>query len=102
MASHRSLPRGQILNWQVTARTKAGARPRPAPPAPEARFLVLAADVVARIEKIRGEHPGNPLLIAALYANAGALDEAVSMLRAADPAAAQPFRESIQKIRRAE
>jgi len=37
-----------------------------------------------------------------LYAKAGALEDAAEALRAMDPVSAQRFKESIEKIRRAE
>jgi hypothetical protein len=96
------LPRGKVLSWQVTARTATGTVRQPAPPAPEARFQVVEPEVVERIEKMRRDSPGNPLLLAALYAHAGALDEAEALLRAMDSSAAQSYREALQKVRKGE
>jgi hypothetical protein len=94
-----ALPRGKVLTWQVTIRTAAGIVQAPAPPDPDARFQIVEPAVVERIETIRREFPGNPLLLAALHAHAGALDAAESLLKSMDPAASQRFRESLHRIR---
>jgi len=97
-----ALPRGQVLIWQVTA-DRAGRRIRaPQPPAPEARFEVVTEDVANHIAAIEQQHPGNSLLRAVLFANAGALDEAEEALRAMDSSASERYRESIAKIRKPE
>jgi hypothetical protein len=96
------LPIGKTLIWQVTAHTAAGSVHAPTPPEPEARFQVVAPDAVERIEKARRDFPGNSLLLAVLYAQVGALDDAEQVLRLMEPVAAQPFFESLRKIRRAE
>jgi hypothetical protein len=94
------LPRGKVLIWQVTARTPAGNVREPSPPTPEARFQIVAPDVAQHIESIRRDFPGNPLLLAALYAHAGALDDAESALQALDAMTSQSYRESLRKMRR--
>ena len=96
------LPVGKVLNWQVTARTASGTIHAPNPPEPEARFQVVAPEVAARIEKMRREFPGNPLLIALLASQAGALDETEASLRSMDMSHAQPFLEHLRKIRNPE
>jgi hypothetical protein len=96
------LPHGIALNWQVTAKTRNGSVRAPMPPAPEARFRVLDPEVGQRIDAIRRDHPGNPLLLAALYAHEGALDDAQTALQAIDNATAQSYVESLMKIRRGE
>jgi hypothetical protein len=94
------LPRGQVLYWQVSANLGGRSIHAPAPPAPEARFEVVAQEVSDRIEAVRREHPGNPLLLAVLCANAGALDDAELVLQGMDGAAAQHYKESLQKLRK--
>jgi hypothetical protein len=96
------LPIGKVLNWQVTAKTASGSIHAPNPPEPEARFQVVAPEVAARIEKLRVDFPGNPLLLALLYSQAGALDETEAALRSMDLAKAQPFLEHLRKIRNPE
>jgi len=93
------LPRGRVLNWQVTARVGADSVHAPVPPAPEARFSVIPADAEAQIDAARRAHPGNHLLLAALYANAGALDDAARELGDVEPATAKPYLDSLQRMR---
>jgi hypothetical protein len=94
------LPRGKVLNWQVSATVRGTSIHAPKPPAAEARFEVASQEVAGRIEAIRRDHPGNPLLMAVLYANAGALDDAEEALHGDDSVVAQRFRASIQSIRK--
>jgi hypothetical protein len=93
------LPRGRVLNWQVTAQVGRDTVHAPVPPAPEAHFAVIPADAAAAIEAARRDHPGNHLLLAALYAKAGALDDAAHELDALDPATAQPYRDSLKRMK---
>jgi len=93
------LPRAKLLKWQVTIRTAARTVKAPAPPEPEARFQIVEREVAPRIEAMRRQFPGNPLLLAALYAHAGALDDAESLLKSMDPGASQSYRESLRRIR---
>jgi hypothetical protein len=94
------LPRGVTLKWRVTARTRSGAtRQAPADGEPEARFQVIPQATVDRIETMRRDFPGNPLLLAALFANAGALDAAEDHLKAVEAATGARYRESIRNIR---
>jgi len=95
----QALPRGRVFNWQVTARVGGESIHAPGPPAPEARFSVIPADTEAQIETARRTHPGNHLLLAAMYARAGDLDDAAHELDALDPAAAKPYRDSLQRMR---
>jgi len=95
-----ALPRSRILNWQVTATIGETTVRAPQPPAPEAKFEVVAADVAASIESARRDHPSNHLLLAVLMAKAGALDDAtqeVDALAASDAAPAALLRESLKK-----
>jgi len=97
-----ALPRGQVLIWQVTAEVRGKRVRAPQPPAREARFEVVPEEVANHINAIAQQHPGDSLLRAVLYANAGALDEAEEALRAMDFATGQRYRESIKKIRNPE
>jgi hypothetical protein len=101
--SEQPLARGRIYNWQVTA-TAGGATFRsPVPPAPEARFQVVAAADARSIETARRDHPGNHLLLAVLMASVGALDDATAELEAlasTDAPAALALRESLNQIRK--
>jgi hypothetical protein len=97
-----ALPRGQVLSWQVTADVRGKRVRAPQPPAREARFEVVSKETADRIAAIAQQHPGDSLLRAVLYANAGALDEAEEALRAMDSESAQRYRESIRNIRNPE
>jgi hypothetical protein len=94
-----ALPRGRILNWQVTATVNGSPVRAPQPPAPEARFEVVASETAAAIDAARREHPGNHLLLAVLLAKAGAVDEAMTeldALSATDAGTAAALRESLK------
>jgi hypothetical protein len=93
------LPRGRIFNWQVTAQVGGDSVHAPVPPAPEARFSVIPADTEGQIVDARQHHPENHLLLAAMYAKAGALDDAAHELDGLDPATAKPYRESLARMR---
>lgn len=99
----RALPRGRVYNWQVTATIGGREVQTPMPPAPEARFQVVAAEAASEIETVRRDHPGNHVLLAALYAKAGDLDDAVQevdALAATDAATAAALKDSIERMRR--
>jgi hypothetical protein len=99
----KPLPRGRILNWQVSAHAGGRTVRAPEPPAAEARFQVLPSETVDEIESAGLKHPGNHLLLAVLYAGAGALDEAageLDQLAATDPAMAASLRASLAEIRK--
>ena len=71
-----ALARGANYTWTVTASTSNGEVRTPAPPQPEAVFQVMASGPAADIEgALRGPANGH-LLLAVLYAKAGAVDEA--------------------------
>src|SRR5205085_12694103 len=65
------LARDRIYNWQVSATAGGRTVNAPVPPAPEARFQVVAPEIAREIESARREHPGNHLLLAVLYSKAG-------------------------------
>jgi hypothetical protein len=95
----RALARGRIYNWQVSATIGGKTVHAPTPPAPEARFQVVAQEMADGIESARREHPENHTLLAALYAQAGAVEDAgkeLDRLAASDPTAAATLRESLK------
>jgi hypothetical protein len=99
----RPLARGRIFNWQVTAKVGGRTVRAPVPPAAEARFQVVSEDAASQIETARREHPQNHLLLAALCAKAGALDDSakeVDALAATDATLAQSLRQSLDEIRK--
>jgi hypothetical protein len=95
----QALTRGRIYNWQVSATIAGKTVHAPTPPAPEARFQVVTQETADGIESARREHPGNHTLLAALYAKAGAVEDAgkeLDQLALVDPAAAAALRESLK------
>jgi hypothetical protein len=96
------LPTGVLLNWQVTAKLGDTVIHAPEPPAPEARFLVLDNAAAAEIRNAQRSRPDDALLLATIYARAGALDDAaeqVERLSATNAALAESLRTSLQKLR---
>ena len=81
---------------------RVGSIHAPNPPEPEARFQVVAPDVAARIAKMRRDFPGNPLLLALMCSQAGALDDAETALRSMEMTQSQRFLEHLRKIRNPE
>jgi hypothetical protein len=97
---YRPLARGRIYNWQVTATIAGKTIHAPTPPAPEARFQVVAQESADRIEMARREHPTNHVLLAALYAKAGDVVNAgkeLDQLAATDPPTAAALRQSLKQ-----
>lgn len=80
-----SLPRGGIYQWQVKANSHGQTITEPSPPAPDAKFMVLAADVESQVEKARASGPLGCLLAAALLSSAGAHSEAQRELNQLPP-----------------
>jgi hypothetical protein len=104
-ASVRPLPRGQTYTWQLTALIKGKQLRAPVPPAPEARFQVLAQAEAEQLEEAQRQRANSHLLLGLLYARAGALDEAereLTTLLAANPDSrlAKDLLASVQQLRR--
>lgn len=74
--STMALTRGESYTWTVTAEGPQGEERQPAPPQPEAGFKVMDAVGADALKNAVRAHAGNPLLLAVLYARAGAVDEA--------------------------
>lgn len=74
------LPAGHVYSWTVTARAGSDQIREPVPPSPEAKFGVLATEEAARLNAARASFPNEHLLLAALYAQAGVLEEARAQL----------------------
>lgn len=84
----RPLVRGVTYAWAIVAQTTDGAElVAPAPPAPEARFHVLAADHAQALRRV-ARSPA-PLVRGILYAQAGLLAEAARELQRAAQVPAQ-------------
>ena len=79
---------GQVYSWTVIARVGAREIREPVPPAPEAKFAVLAQARMDRLRETERQYPGAHLLLAALYAEAGAFSDArrhLAVLQQANP-----------------
>lgn len=78
--STKALPRGVVYTWAVIAQKRDGTVRAPAPPQPEAAFKVVSQDEAAKISEAVENHPSDHLMLAVLYARAGAIEEARSQL----------------------
>ena len=99
------LKRGQVYQWQVTAMLAGGKSVHaPAPPNPEAKFLVLEQEKAGALARFQAEHPQAHLVLGILDAQSGMLAEGMLELEKipasdADYALAQKLLKSIQEIR---
>lgn len=96
------LPRGRVLAWQVTAHAPGGDVVSPAPPQPEARFVVLSSADAAAVQAQRERLAHDPLALGLVLAKAGLFDEArVSLERALTDArySADAVRALLQQLR---
>jgi hypothetical protein len=101
----KALPRGHTYLWQVTALAGGQRVTAPAPPAPEARFVIAGADVMAEVEKRRAQAPGSHLVAVLSLVEAGLLDDAeaeLAALAADNPGSPEVarLRESLAALRR--
>lgn len=78
----KPLRRGMRYSWQLTVRQTGTEFTVPTPPAPEARFQVLAETDEAEISQLRNRWGTSHLVLGIFYARAGLLDEAQRELRA--------------------
>jgi hypothetical protein len=92
-----ALPSGRILMWQVEAQTPQGAIVAPAPPASEARILVLRGPDAEALSRALTAANGSDLATAVALAHFGILDEADAAL--ARLAAANPKADAIARLR---
>jgi hypothetical protein len=76
----RDLPRGKVLSWQITATTPTGTIVSPAPPQPEARFVILSGAAAAGIASARTRLANDPLALGVALAEAGLYREAEEAL----------------------
>lgn len=74
------------LRWQVKALKDNQEIKAPQPPAPLARFRVLAKKEIEKIEQAHAQFASSHLLLGRLYAEAGLLDEAEREFRALERA----------------
>jgi hypothetical protein len=78
----RSLERGLIYSWQVTARAGDKEVISPVRPAPEARFMTLDQAKANELANAKIAAAGSHLTLGILYAQAGLLDDAERELQA--------------------
>jgi anti-sigma factor RsiW len=78
----KPLPRGAQLSWEVRALRGSEEIIAPAPPSPEARFIVLGGVEAAQLQTTLMAVTGSHLARGVIYAKVGALDEAESEFRA--------------------
>jgi hypothetical protein len=98
-----ALPRGRVLTWQVKATRADGSTVlAPAPPHPEARFVVLDAGAAARIDAARTRLVARPLDLAVVLADAGLVADAERELKraAASPDTAAAAAKLLDSLKR--
>ncbi len=78
----RSLERGRIYSWQVTARVGDKEVISPVKPAPDARFMILDQAKANELANAKNAAEGSHLTLGVLYAQAGLLDDAERELQA--------------------
>jgi hypothetical protein len=76
-----ALPRGSTLLWQVRAWRGAEMVSAPAPPAPPARFEIVAERIAERLAELRNSPRPSHLLAAVICAREGLRDEAADELQ---------------------
>lgn len=96
------LPRGATLAWQITAHFPSGDVLAPAPPQPEARFVVVDSATATTVESQRARLATQPLALGILLAKAGLFADAERELkRAADqPESADRAKELLAGLKR--
>jgi len=97
----RPLTRGVTYTWDVRVERDGIAQILPSSPAPVARFHVLDAPTAATLERAAHDHPGDPLLLGILEAQAGLDAEARAHFRlVADPRAAAVAQRLLRELDR--
>jgi hypothetical protein len=101
----RSLKRGRIYSWQVTAFKNGDEVISPRPPAPAANFRILDEALANEVVQARRDFASSHLTLALVYTKAGLLDEAEQEVRAlqkANPNSTLPNRlmASLQAMQR--
>jgi hypothetical protein len=77
----KSLERGGIYSWQVTAIKGGEEFSSPRPPAPLAKFRILDETMANEIVQSQRDYASSHLALALVYTKAGLLDEAVREFR---------------------
>jgi hypothetical protein len=78
----KTLKRGGLYQWQVTANKGGEEIKSPVRPAPDARFRILEASAAAEIESAKRQAGNSHLLLGTLYANAGLTEDATREFQA--------------------
>jgi len=87
----RDLAPGTSYTWMVTAQSGRREIRAPVPPAPEARFTVLSQAETTRLNQLMRRFPGEHLMLATVFAQAGVAARArqeVQLLEQANPKSA--------------
>jgi hypothetical protein len=104
-STSRALKQGRVYEWQVTAKTADGNSViAPAPPSPEAKFLVLEKTKADEIEQFQQSHPADHLVLGILYADRGVFPAAANELKQISPGdpnynLAQKLLTSVEELR---
>jgi len=77
------LPAGEVYVWELSVTVNGKLITAPRPPAPQARFLVVANTDRTRLAEIAARFPHEHVLLGVMYAKMGALAEARRELQAA-------------------
>jgi anti-sigma factor RsiW len=77
------LNRGSVYLWQVTAQKNGKSITAPQAPMPEARFKILEPAKAGELQRLAREHADAHLILGAIYAHNGLLDEAERELQTA-------------------
>ena len=101
----RPLTRGKSFSWQVKAQVGDATITAPAPPQPEARFLVTTVEQNAQLAAMRKRAGDSHVALAVLLAQAGVLDEAERELTRAsaenpNSSAVKRLQASLSELRR--
>lgn len=99
-----SLKRGEMYRWQIRYRDGENEIVVPSTTSADARFMILSKSALADLTREERVHADSHLVLGALYANAGLLDDAereLTAFAAANPASMLPRRllDSLNKLR---
>jgi hypothetical protein len=93
------LQRGATYLWQVTAHTASGDVTAPAPPQPEAKFMVVSGEAAALVTGQQARLADRPLQLGIVLARAGLVAEARAQLElAARSGATQAERDAARAL----
>jgi hypothetical protein len=101
----QSLKRGGVYIWQVTATKDDRELTSPAAPMPDARFKILEQAKADELQRLTEGRKNSHLILGAIFAHNGLLDEAESEFQMAieanqDAVAAKKLLQSVKALRR--